>query len=201
MLHIPLIKSRLKLLKEKNPNLSNLGIFNIILVGAWRVLLAKIYLRSCNQIGKVVSVNGKPIIGNLGEMYIDDEVRIWSIISRAQLYTGENGKLVVGKESSLNGVHIDARELVEIGERVRIAPYTIIMDSDFHDLKDHNKEGPSSPIYIEDDVWIATRATILKGVRIGKGSVIATGAIVTKDVPPYCVAAGTPARVVKKIEM
>ncbi|MCB0494113.1 MAG: acyltransferase [Cyclobacteriaceae bacterium] len=201
MLHIPLIKSRLKLLKEKNPNLSNLEIFNIILVGAWRVLLAKIYLRSCNQIGKVVSVNGKPIIGNLGEMYIDDEVRIWSIISRAQLYTGENGKLVVGKESSLNGVHIDARELVEIGERVRIAPYTIIMDSDFHDLKDHNKEGPSSPIYIEDDVWIATRATILKGVRIGKGSVIATGAIVTKDVPPYCVAAGTPARVVKKIEM
>jgi acetyltransferase-like isoleucine patch superfamily enzyme len=55
-------------------------------------------------------------------------------------------------------------------------------------------------LHIEDDVWIATRVTILKGVRIGKGSVIAAGAIVTKDVPPYCVAAGTPARVVKKIE-
>lgn len=200
MLYIPLIKSRLKLLKEKNPNVSTTKLFFIILTGAWRVFLAKVYLRSCNKIGKVVSVNGKPIIGNLGEMYIGDEVRIWSIISRAQLYTGEKGKLIVGKESSLNGVHIDARELVEIGERVRIAPYTIIMDSDFHDLKDHNREGPSSPIIIEDDVWIATRATILKGVRIGKGSVIATGAIVTKDIPPYCVAAGTPARVIKIIE-
>ncbi|MEZ4945839.1 MAG: acyltransferase [Cyclobacteriaceae bacterium] len=201
MFHISLIKSRLKLLKEKNPNLSTLEVFKVIVVGVWRVFLAKIYLRNCNHIGKVVSVNGKPIIGNLGEMYIDDEVRIWSIISRAQLYTGDKGKLVIGKKSSLNGVHIDARELIEIGERVRIAPYTIIMDSDFHDLKDHDMDGPSSPIYIEDDVWIATRATILKGVRIGKGAVVATGAIVTKDVPPYCVVAGMPARVVKKIDI
>lgn len=201
MFHIPLIKARLQSLKEKNPNLSGVRIFFIILVGVWRVFIAKLYLRNCTYVGKVVSVNGKPIVGNLGEMHIHDEVRIWSVISRAQLYTGEQGKLIVGKESSLNGVHIDARELVEIGERVRIAPYTIIMDSDFHDIKDHNKDGPSSPIYIEDDVWIATRATILKGVRIGKGSVVATGSIVTKDIPPYCVAAGTPARVIKKIDI
>ncbi len=200
MLSIPLIKTRIKEYKEKYPEESVLGFIYTIIQGTWRIILARIYLRSSNHIGKLVSVNGMPIIGNLGEMTFADEVRIWSNIERSKLYTGKQGKLIVGRNSRLNGVHIDARELIQIGDTVQIGPYTIIMDSDFHDLKDHSKDGPSSPIYIEDDVWIATRVTILKGVRIGKGSVIAAGAIVTKDVPPYCVAAGTPARVVKKIE-
>ena len=200
MLSIPLIKTRIKEFKAKNADVSALGFIFTVLQGVWRIFLARIYLRSCNHIGKLVSVNGKPIIGNLGVMTFDDEVRIWSNIERSKLYTGKSGKLIVGRNSRLNGVHIEARELIHIGDTVQIGPYTIIMDSDFHDLKDHSKDGPSSPIYIEDDVWIATRVTILKGVRIGKGSVIAAGAIVTRDVPPYCVAAGTPARVVKKIE-
>ncbi len=200
MLSIPLIKSRIKEFKEKNTDVSTLGFLFTLIQGTWRIILARIYLRSCNQLGRLVSVNGKPIIGNLGEMTFADEVRIWSNIERSKLYTGKSGKLIVGRNSRINGVHIDARELIHIGDTVQIGPYTIIMDSDFHDLKDHSKEGPSSPIYIEDDVWIATRVTILKGVRIGKGSVIAAGAIVTKDIPPYSVAAGTPARVVKKIE-
>ncbi len=148
----------------------------------------------------MVSVNGKPIIGNAGQMIFGDEVRIWSTIVQAKLYTGRKGKLIVGRNSRLNGVHIDVRELVHIGENVRIAPYTIILDSDLHDVKDHFSDGISKPIYIEDDVWLATRCTILKGVRIGKGSVVATGAVVTKDIPPYCVAAGVPARVIKKIQ-
>jgi len=200
MLSIPLIKSRIKEFREKNTDVSTLGFLFTLIQGTWRIILARIYLRSCNQLGRLVSVNGKPIIGNLGEMTFADEVRIWSNIERSKLYTGKSGKLIVGRNSRINGVHIDARELIHIGDTVQIGPYTIIMDSDFHDLKDHSKEGPSSPIYIEDDVWIATRVTILKGVRIGKGSVIAAGAIVTKDIPPYSVAAGTPARVVKKIE-
>jgi len=200
MLSIPLIKSRIKEFREKNTDVSTLGFLFTLIQGTWRIILARIYLRSCNQLGRLVSVNGKPIIGNLGEMTFADEVRIWSNIERSKLYTGKSGKLIVGRNSRINGVHIDARELIHIGDTVQIGPYTIIMDSDFHDLKDHSKDGPSSPIYIEDDVWIATRVTILKGVRIGKGSVIAAGAIVTKDIPPYSVAAGTPARVVKKIE-
>ena len=50
---------------------------------------------------------------------------------------------------------------------------------------------------IEDDVWIGRRVIIMGGVRVGKGAVIGAGAVVTKDVPPYCVAAGNPA-VIKK---
>lgn len=57
----------------------------------------------------------------------------------------------------------------------------------------------SAPIVIEDDVWVCENATILKGVTIGRGSIVACGAVVTKNVPPYTVVAGNPARVVKEI--
>jgi acetyltransferase-like isoleucine patch superfamily enzyme len=55
-------------------------------------------------------------------------------------------------------------------------------------------------VVIEDDCWIASGSTILAGVRIGRGSVVAAGAVVTKSVPPYSVVAGVPARVVRSRE-
>ncbi len=57
----------------------------------------------------------------------------------------------------------------------------------------------SKPIVIEDNVWIGERSMILKGVTIGTGSIVAAHAVVTKDVPPYTIVAGNPARVVKEI--
>lgn len=193
------IKNKRIAFQKENPNSSAIAFYIHALAGLWRVLLAKIYLRKCTRVGRMVSVNGKPVIGNLGEIILGDEVRVWSTIVQAKLYTGKKGKLIVGKNSRLNGVHIDARELIQIGENVRIAPYTIILDSDFHDLRDHFSDGASKPIIIEDDVWLATRSTVLKGVRIGKGAVVATGAVVTKDVPPRSVVAGVPAKVIKTL--
>ncbi len=200
MSSIAIIKGKLDNYKAQNPGSSTWDFVMNIIRGGWRIFLAKIYLRKVTRLGKMVSVNGKPIVDNQGEMIFGDEVRVWSPIVRAQLYTGKKGKLIVGRNARLNGVHIDARELVQIGENVRIAPYTIILDSDFHDTKDHFSDGASSPVIIERDVWIATRATILKGVTIGHGSVIAAGSVVTKSIPPKSVAGGVPARVIKKID-
>ncbi len=62
-------------------------------------------------------------------------------------------------------------------------------------------EPPSAqPVIIEDEVLIGANAVVLEGVRVGKGSVVAAGAIVTEDIPPYSVAAGVPARVIKQID-
>lgn len=193
------LKSKVNALRQQNPELSFWEITMKIIQSGLRILAAKYYLRNCQKVGKFVSVNGKPKIDNLGEMQFDDEVRIWSTIVKAKLYTGKNGKLLVGKNSRINGAHIDAQNLIKIGDNVRIAPYTIILDSDYHDVKNPFSDVSGQPIVIEDNVWIATRSTILKGVTIGRGSVIATGAVVTKDVPENCIAAGVPARVIKKI--
>lgn len=57
----------------------------------------------------------------------------------------------------------------------------------------------SAPIVIEDDVWVCEYAAIMKGVTVGRGSIIAAHAVVTKDVPPYTIVAGNPARVVKEL--
>lgn len=65
-------------------------------------------------------------------------------------------------------------------------------------LNDNNGEAISKgDIVIDDDVWIGYRATILSGVHIGQGAVVAAGAVVTKDVPPYAIVGGVPAKVIK----
>jgi maltose O-acetyltransferase len=73
------------------------------------------------------------------------------------------------------------------------------MDSDFHGLVERDKPEPPAPIVIEDDVWLAVRCTVLKGVRIGRGAVVAAGAVVVSDVAPWTLVAGVPARPVKTL--
>lgn len=60
-----------------------------------------------------------------------------------------------------------------------------------------NESVTRGPIVLEDDVWLGFRATVMSGVRIGKGAVVAAGAVVTKDVPPYAIVGGVPAKVIK----
>jgi acetyltransferase-like isoleucine patch superfamily enzyme len=96
---------------------------------------------------------------------------------------------------------ITARDPVEIGNNVLIGP-NVVINTGNHTFADPNipivKQGHTSEkIVIGDDVWIGANAIILKGVNIGKGSVVAAGAVVTKSVEPYTVVAGVPAKKIK----
>jgi len=165
------------------------------------MMLGKWYLRKVSHKGNLLSVRGRPLIVNKGEMHLGDEVRVWSSINRAKIFVDKGAVLKVGTNSRINGVHISASYRVEIGKNVRMAPYTIIIDNDFHKVDDHFSDGGArKPIIIEDDVWITMNCMIMKGVHIGRGAVIAAGAVVTKDVPAYSVAGGVPAKVIRKIK-
>lgn len=166
---------------------------------AWRLVSAKIYLRNCSHVGRWVTTNGKPMVSAKGKITIGDKVAIWSVFERTKLLVRPGATLSIGDHSRISGTHIAAVNAIKIGKYVRIAPYTIIMDGDFHDVNDHYAEGIKKSIEIEDYVWIATRAIILKGVKIGKGAVVAAGSVVTKDVPPYTVVAGVPAKPIKQL--
>lgn len=90
---------------------------------------------------------------------------------------------------------------IKIGNNVMIASYIHIISQD-HNFSELDKpvrdQGINCKnIYIEDDVWIGINSVILKGVTIGRGSVVGAGSIVTKDIPPYSIAVGNPARVIK----
>lgn len=80
-----------------------------------------------------------------------------------------------------------------IGNNVNISSYTVLLGG-YHDVNDPTFASIMTPLVIEDYVWIATRATVLAGLRIGRGAVIAAGAVVTRDVAPYAIVAGVPAR-------
>jgi maltose O-acetyltransferase len=98
-------------------------------------------------------------------------------------------------------VSIYDNALVTIGNRVLIGPHVCIC-TETHDIDPLVRKEYSSfafPIIIEDDVWIGARATILPGVRIGKGSMVAAGAVVEKDVESRVVVGGVPAKVIRKL--
>jgi len=116
----------------------------------------------------------------------------------------------IGSNVAMNDyVHIGAVESVSIGNRVLIASKVFITD---HDHGSYGKSGIHSdprvapakrplsalPVVIEDDVWLGEFVSVLQGVRIGKGSIIGTMSTVTHDIPPFCIAVGSPARVIKK---
>ena len=93
-------------------------------------------------------------------------------------------------------VQIICAKKIRIGKDVIIARDVIIRDTDGHKILDRTHE-KDKEVIIGDHVWIGTRAIIMKGVNIGNGSIVAAGAIVTKDVPPNCIVAGVPAKVIK----
>lgn len=88
---------------------------------------------------------------------------------------------------------IDGRGGLEIGNNVDIAQDTFIWTAQ-HDYDDDHHKFITDKVYVEDYVWIAARSTVLPGVRIGRGAVVAAGSIVTKDVAPLAVVAGVPAK-------
>ena len=103
----------------------------------------------------------------------------------------------------MNGCEFIARIQITIGANCRIGPHTLVYDSDFHDLSPERRDasGRSAPIVIGENVWIGSRAIILKGVSIGRDAVIAAGSVVTKDVPNGSIVAGNPARQVGTVSL
>lgn len=113
-------------------------------------------------------------------------------------------KIIIGKNVGVSGATISGSDIT-IGDNVLIGSGVLITDTDAHPLDPFERINnsrtaiQSSPIKIGDNVFIGARAIILKGVVIGENSVIAAGAIVSKDVPPRCIVAGNPAKIVKYI--
>jgi acetyltransferase-like isoleucine patch superfamily enzyme len=134
-----------------------------------------------------------------------------------------DAKIRIGKRTQMNGCVLSAH-IVEIGDDVLIAGGAIIWDNDSHSVLwkyrmndvvqcgvDY-RENPDNwiknknwtnvkmaPVIIENKVWIGFNAAILKGVTIGEGSVVGAMSVITKDVPPYSIVAGNPARVLREI--
>lgn len=106
----------------------------------------------------------------------------------------------VGQRLSLNhGAQIVARENVVLGDDVTLSTGCKIIDTglSMDGLAQGDRDHKTAEIVLGNDVWVGANALILSGVTIGEGAVIAAGAVVTRDVPPFCLVAGVPAKVVR----
>lgn len=134
------------------------------------------------------------------------------------LIFGYGGRISIGNNCYLgNYSNIWSAEHVEIGDNVLISHNVNIIDTNSHEI-DYLERAeafcslikmgapsintfnvPAARIIIEDYVWISFNVTILKGVKIGEGAIIAAGSVVTKDVEPFTMVAGNPAKFIKKV--
>ena len=170
------------------------------------------FRRNHVYIDSTYSINGKIYISNKGSITIGSDFRANSgkkfnpiggdTILR--LICKENAKIEIGSNCGISNSTIVAINSVKIGNNTLIGGGCRIWDNDFHSMnatvrisgKDKNIN--SKPIIIEDDAFIGGGSIILKGVTIGKKSIIAAGSVVTKSIPSNEVWGGNPAKFIKK---
>lgn len=136
------------------------------------------------------------IMGRLTGKRVDDTFRLFP-----PFYTDFGKNITIGKNVFINsGCHFQDQGGIVIGDNTLIG-HNVVLATINHDLNpSNNRKNHYAPIHIGNNVWIGSNATVLPGVAIGEWAVIAAGAVVTKDVPPYTVVGGVPAKVIKKVE-
>jgi acetyltransferase-like isoleucine patch superfamily enzyme len=152
------------------------------------------------DVGARFSVIGKLRVKGPGRITFGEDVLI---DSHTDLYTHAFGAhLAIGKNTYLNGTRVGCALRIEIGESCILADARL-MDTDFHAVSknrhDRNETIHSGTITIENNVWVAAGAAVLRGVTIGRDSVVAFGSVVTKSVPAGKIVAGNPAREVSDV--
>lgn len=123
-----------------------------------------------------------------GKFYFNENSNVW--LTQSGILELEDGFIN-------ENVTITCANHVKIGNNAHIAREAVIRDYDGHYIETLDYR-TSKPIEIGDNVWIGYRAMILKGVKIGNGAIIAANSVVTKDVPPYCIVAGNPAKIIRE---
>src|SRR5262245_20393975 len=162
------------------------------------IINAQLRLRGKAKAPLSVRLQGRVRVSGYGNVVLGEGVSLVGTVVPVELVTYTLGRIEIGDHTFINyGSSIAARTSVQIGAYCHLGHYTFVMDNDQHGVIRRTELPQSKPVVIEDHVWIGSKAVILPGVRIGSRAVIGAGSIVTKDVPPQCVVAGNPARVLR----
>jgi acetyltransferase-like isoleucine patch superfamily enzyme len=169
----------------------------------WKIRLGRLGVRSV--LFKPMLIAGAKRISIGGRSQIRDFARL-EVIHRPHL--GWNANLYIGSNVNIEqGVHIVCQGSIRIEDGVSIAPYCAIVDT-YHPFDPPNTQPKigvrlpdvSTYVVIGEGSFIGTKTIILPNVRIGKGCVVGAGSVVTRDIPDFCVAFGSPAKVVRSFD-
>jgi len=172
----------------------------------WKCLSAARYLIICAENYRHITFLPLGLIGRQPRIYLDN--RHTSIKGKLKCF-GYNeihstGQLRIGQNLSINHFsRIICLDEITIGDNVNIAEHVAILDHDHnYQLVDNDFQLNgyiTAPIKIGNNVWIADKCTVLKGVEIGNNVIIGANSVVTKSLPSNCIAVGAPAKVIKKL--
>lgn len=154
-------------------------------------ILSEAWMFAIHVVGYIPSHHVRRFFYRLSGMKIGDGS---SIHMGARFY--DLSKIKIGKDSIIGeGVVLDGRAPLIIGDHVDFASEVMVYNCE-HDIHSENFEAIGGEVKIDDYVFVGPRALILPGVSVGKGAVVAAGAVVTKDVQPYSIVGGVPAKVI-----
>lgn len=177
----------------------------------WNIIVLKrkdVKISNDLYISGRIYIHGKKggiIIGDGVTIHSSENVNPTSGVNHTHLRTEGIGKIIIGNHVGISHANITSFDSINIEDHVLIGSGVKIWDTDFHSIeyKDRIQKPDtkicSSPINIKEGAFIGACSIILKGVTIGKYSVVGAGSVVTKNIPDYEVWAGNPARYVKKL--
>lgn len=177
-------------------------------VGTAKVALAsaraRFALRGCSEVGYAPRLYGRCRVSGGDGIHIGERLLMIAGTAPCELEAHDGGRLEIGHRVFVNyGSSISAHMLVRIGDDCKIGQHAIVLDCDYHELEDplhYGGHGEPRPVVLEQGVWLGARVTVLKGVTIGRSSVVAAGSVVTRDIPPGVLAGGMPAKVLRELE-
>lgn len=174
-------------------------IINVISAKLWGVKLRT----NCTFKGKTIwrkLPNTKIIIGDKCSFNSNHRSNLIGIYTPCMLSTLKSNAIIqIGDKCGFSGTVIASAKSIIIGNNVRCGANTLLTDTDWH--TDDPRAGKDSAIIIDDNVWLGYDVKVLKGVHIGKNSMIGAGSIVTKDIPANVIAAGNPCKIIKQINI
>ena len=143
--------------------------------------------------------NSSMTIGNYCMFNSTHKSNLIGVYSPCMISTlGEGAQIEIGNNCGFTGTIIGAALHIKLGNNVRCGANTLITDTDWH--TDDYRTGKDKEIIIEDNVWLGYGVKVLKGVTIGKNSLIGANSVVTKDIPANVIAVGNPCKIIKQIE-
>jgi maltose O-acetyltransferase len=160
-------------------------------------------LKGLYKFGKTApKLRGKVFVNRTGAIEVGRNLSIVGHPWAVQITSTKGANLIIGDHVYINaGVGIAANKEITIGDHVKIGPRTSIFDSNYHRMDSADKGELSKKITIGNNVWIGADCTILPGVTIGDNSVIAAKSTVNKNVPSNVLAGGSPAKVIRELEI
>jgi acetyltransferase-like isoleucine patch superfamily enzyme len=163
---------------------------------------ARWVLRHATEVGPLVRLEGRARVVTAGDLRIGERVRMIGHVVPIELVAEGGAELSIGDRTFINyGVSIGATQRIVVGAECNFGPYVNVVDSAFHELDPDRRFDRPAPqeVHIGDRVWLGVRVIVLPGVTIGDGSVIGAGSVVTRDIPPRSLAAGSPATVIRSL--